>query len=214
MKKTLIFSAALVLSLGLAGCGADSSKEEKPKEETQTTASTGEKGTAKEEKKEDDKALKSGTYKVGTDLKAGEYLVKTDSPIGYIEVAKDSTGALGSIIFNATPTQGSHIYVTVQDGQYFKVDGSKFYSVADAPSVIPQDGIYKDGQFKVGTDIPAGEYKYVLDSESGIGYIEVSKNSSHDIGTIVTNETPQADGYITVTDGQYLTLQDVYIKTK
>ncbi|EON70672.1 hypothetical protein [Lysinibacillus sphaericus] len=31
MKK-LIFSAALVLSLGLAGCGADSSKEDKPKE--------------------------------------------------------------------------------------------------------------------------------------------------------------------------------------
>jgi ABC-type glycerol-3-phosphate transport system substrate-binding protein len=52
MKKKLIFSAALVLSLGLAGCGADTAKEEKPKEET-TTASTGEKDTAKEEKKDD-----------------------------------------------------------------------------------------------------------------------------------------------------------------
>ncbi|WP_374964642.1 DUF5067 domain-containing protein [Lysinibacillus sp. RS5] len=52
MKKTLIFSTALVLSLGLAGCGADESKDEKPKEET-TTASTGEKDTAKEEKSED-----------------------------------------------------------------------------------------------------------------------------------------------------------------
>ncbi|MGE7953436.1 DUF5067 domain-containing protein [Lysinibacillus xylanilyticus] len=51
MKKKLIFSAALVLSLGLAGCGADTAKEEKPKEET--TASTGEKDTAKETKSED-----------------------------------------------------------------------------------------------------------------------------------------------------------------
>ncbi|MFJ8102777.1 DUF5067 domain-containing protein [Lysinibacillus sp. NPDC096212] len=40
MNKKLIFSAALVLSLGLAGCGADSSNEDKPKEETKTTAST------------------------------------------------------------------------------------------------------------------------------------------------------------------------------
>lgn len=40
MKKRLIFSAALVLSLVLAGCGSDSTKDEKPKEETTTTAST------------------------------------------------------------------------------------------------------------------------------------------------------------------------------
>ncbi|WP_223555476.1 DUF5067 domain-containing protein [Lysinibacillus sphaericus] len=51
MKKKLIFSTALVLLFGLAGCGADTAKEEKPKEET--TASTGEKDTAKETKSED-----------------------------------------------------------------------------------------------------------------------------------------------------------------
>ncbi|MGE7676282.1 hypothetical protein ACQKMV_22425 [Lysinibacillus sp. NPDC094403] len=50
MKKKLIFSAALVLSLGLAGCGADSSKEDKPKEETKTAAS------AESSKKSDSKA--------------------------------------------------------------------------------------------------------------------------------------------------------------
>ncbi|MGE7945111.1 hypothetical protein ACQKNB_23980 [Lysinibacillus xylanilyticus] len=39
MKK-LIFSAAFVLSLGLAGCGDDAAKEEKSKEETQKSVST------------------------------------------------------------------------------------------------------------------------------------------------------------------------------
>ncbi|MGE7914637.1 hypothetical protein [Lysinibacillus xylanilyticus] len=39
MKK-LFFSVAFVLSLGLAGCGDDAVKEEKPKEETQKSVST------------------------------------------------------------------------------------------------------------------------------------------------------------------------------
>lgn len=51
MKKTLIFSAALVLSLGLAGCSSDSSKDDQPKEETKTTASTDK--TADKETKSD-----------------------------------------------------------------------------------------------------------------------------------------------------------------
>ncbi|MGE8004064.1 DUF5067 domain-containing protein [Lysinibacillus sp. NPDC093216] len=65
MKKKLIFSAALVLSLGLAGCGADSSKDEKPKEETKT-ASTDK--TADKETKSGDVYFKDNEVKRG-DLK-------------------------------------------------------------------------------------------------------------------------------------------------
>ncbi|MED3804766.1 DUF5067 domain-containing protein [Lysinibacillus xylanilyticus] len=61
MKKKLIFSAALVLSLGLAGCGADSSKDEKPKEETKTTAST--------DKTTDKEAKSDGVYFKDNELK-------------------------------------------------------------------------------------------------------------------------------------------------
>ncbi|MGE8037812.1 DUF5067 domain-containing protein [Lysinibacillus sp. NPDC093692] len=62
MKKKLIFSAALVLSIGLAGCGADSSKDEKPKEETKTTASTDK--TADKETKSDGVYFKDGEVKI------------------------------------------------------------------------------------------------------------------------------------------------------
>ncbi|HGQ2848685.1 TPA: DUF5067 domain-containing protein [Streptococcus pneumoniae] len=51
MKKKLIFSAALVLSLGLAACGEEKAKEEPQKEETQTPVSTDK--THKEEQSED-----------------------------------------------------------------------------------------------------------------------------------------------------------------
>jgi len=66
MQKKLIFSAALVLSLGLAGCGTDSSKEDKPKEEAQTTASTGK--TADKETKSNDVYFKDNEVKID-DLK-------------------------------------------------------------------------------------------------------------------------------------------------
>ncbi|MGG2081636.1 hypothetical protein [Lysinibacillus pakistanensis] len=45
MKKKLIFSAVLVLSLGLAACGEEKATEEPQKEETQTPASTDESET-------------------------------------------------------------------------------------------------------------------------------------------------------------------------
>lgn len=54
MKKRLIFSAALVLSLGLAACGEEKAKEEPQKEETQTPVSTDKKeDTEKVDKKEE-----------------------------------------------------------------------------------------------------------------------------------------------------------------
>ena len=90
--------------------------------------------------------------------------------------------------------------------------GGEIHPVASAPSVIPKDGLYKDGMYKVGKDILSGEYKVILDSSIGMGYLEVSSNSSHQLGSIVTNENIQADTYITVKDGQYLKLQGATIQ--
>lgn len=54
MKKKLIFSAALVLSLGLSACGEEKAKEEPQKEETQTPVSTDKKeDTEKADEKEE-----------------------------------------------------------------------------------------------------------------------------------------------------------------
>lgn len=157
--------------------------------------------------------IEAGTYKVGTDLPAGEYLVFSEG-MAYVESSSDSTGNLESIIFNLNLMNESHAYVTVNDGQYFKLQGGNMYPVASAPSVVPENGVYEDGMYKVGKDIPAGEYKVFLDENApaGMGYLEVSSDSSHQLGSIVTNENVQADTYITVSDGQYLTLQGLSIE--
>ena len=161
----------------------------------------------------DDKGIKAGTYKVGTDILAGEYLIISED-YAYIEVSKDSTGDLESIIFNENLMSASHMYATIREGEYLKVTGATIYPVDSAPSIVPKDGVYRNGQYKVGSDIPAGEYKYTLDSSDGFGYIEVNKSSDHDLMQIVSNDNPEADGYITVSDGQYLSITNMYIETK
>lgn len=74
-----------------------------------------------------DKVYKDGTYKVGSDISAGEYkFTQTSSIGGYIERASDSSMELDSIISNeVTSEKGETIYVTINDGEYLKVQGGE-----------------------------------------------------------------------------------------
>lgn len=144
----------------------------------------------------------SGTYKVGDDIEAGEYFVKCTSYNCYIETSSDSRGTLDSIIAN--DNFSTHTYITVRDGEYLTVNGGKF---ALAEKIEPQkansDGSYGEGMYKVGKDIPAGEYKIVATNSC---YIEVSSNSNHTFNSIISNDNIEVgtSTYITVSDGQYL----------
>ncbi len=144
----------------------------------------------------------SGTYKVGDDIEAGEYFVKCTSHNCYIETSSDSRGTLDSIIAN--DNFSTHTYITVRDGEYLTVNGGKF---ALAKKIEPQkansDGSYGEGMYKVGKDIPAGEYKIVATNSC---YIEVSSNSNHTFNSIISNDNIEVgtSTYITVSDGQYL----------
>lgn len=65
-----------------------------------------------------------------------------------------------------------------------------------------------EGMYKVGVDIPAGEYN-VMAEEGESAYLEVSADSTGD--SLITNDVFENNLYITVTDGQYLTLKRCYI---
>lgn len=185
---------------------------EEDKEEAEVSAEAEEEGAEDStEEASDDTVITAGTYKIGEDIPSGEYLIFANG-MGYIESASDSTGELDSIIFNDNLANDAHAYVTLQDGEYFKLQSAEMYPVEDAPSVKPDDGVYADGMYRVGDDIPAGEYQIILDSSIGMGYYEVASDSTHQLGSIVTNENVEADTYLTVSEGQYLKLQDVKIQ--
>ncbi|NCB53137.1 MAG: zinc ribbon domain-containing protein [Clostridia bacterium] len=82
-------------------------------------------------------------------------------------------------------------------GDQISTDQSSAASDTSEPDIWSEGGTYK-----VGTDIPAGEYLVV---NTGYGcYIEVSKDSSGTFDSIISNENITKRGYINVLDGQYL----------
>ena len=181
-KVTAIILSALIL-LSFAGCDIDT---EGPAGGPQTNG-----------------AYKSGTYKVGTDIDAGEYFVTCTNSIScYVEVSSDSSGSFESIVTNDNVATFS--FITVADGQYLKINGGEFVKAVDAK--VPgadSNGVYGAGTYRVGTDIPAGEYKVTCTNEINC-YVEVASDSTGTFESIVTNANTTSTHYITVTVGQYL----------
>ncbi|KZL94384.1 hypothetical protein [Clostridium magnum] len=69
----------------------------------------------------------------------------------------------------------------------------------------PKDDSIKEGMYKVGTDIQPGEYVVTSDTS---GYVEVTKDSTGSLDSIVMNENIQGRVYVTIASGQYFTTKN------
>lgn len=142
-----------------------------------------------------------GMYKIGQDVPAGIYCIAANSSC-YYEVSKDSSGELDSIIQNGNTD--TFAFVEVKDGQYLTVERGTFAPADEIEPIQPQGGKWGEGMYRIGVDIPAGEYKVVCNDERYSAYIAVLSNVSGGIRAIVTNDNFDGEKYITVKDGQYL----------
>lgn len=200
LKKILKWGASLIVLLVLIGsCAGDNS--------TKSTSSSATTKATQDAPKV--KTYSAGQYKIGKDLPAGEYVVISNGD-SYIELASDSTGNFSSIIANDVFKNRS--VITVQDGQYLKVQRGTIYAAKDAPKVELKNGMLPSCMYKVGIDFPAGEYK--VTSNGGDSYIEVSRDSSHNMSSIISNDLFTGDRYIQVSDGQCLKFFNCEVKIK
>lgn len=149
----------------------------------------------------------SGMYLVGKDIPAGEYAVFAERGLGYMEVDADSSGNFDSILCNQNFSYNT--IVTLEEGRYFSMTGA--YAVPFEQADIDTSG---SGMFKIGVNLPAGEYKVVVDEDSGagMGYLEVATDSSHDFTSIRTNDNIESSVYISAYEGEYLTLERCHIE--
>lgn len=70
--------------------------------------------------------------------------------------------------------------------------------------------VFTDGNYKVGSDLPAGEYKFTQTDSLGVGYVERARDSSMELDSIISNDLTNNEGesrYINVNEGEYLKIQ-------
>lgn len=151
------------------------------------------------------KGIAGGMYKVGTDMQAGEYIIVGS---GYLQISSDSSGSFESIVENDNYT--NRTIILINNGQYVKFSG-RAYTPAEAPKVDASSGMLPAGKYKVGVDLPAGEYKL---TPSGSGYYGLSTSASESMDVLVSNDNFDTDIYLTVQDGQYLKLSRASIKLR
>lgn len=146
----------------------------------------------------------SGHYKVGSDIPAGDYVLYcTDDIFAYMAISSSSNSDdLDSIIEN--DIFKGQLYITVSNGQYLEIDGAYALSAQRAPAAKPIGGKLSDGMYKVGHDIPSGEYKLICTDEY-YGYCAIY---DHPIGggEILTNDIFTDTLYVSVSSSQYLYL--------
>lgn len=210
MKKLLkILGIIVVVIIAIGVIGAFMSGDSDKTTLNDDNANVEQQNESEEEVAEVTK-YEAGDYKVGSDIEPGEYKVFGEGFISYYAVSKDSTGAITSILTNENFSTFS--YITVKKGQYLKLQSCYAIPVAEAPVYQVKDNKYIQGQYKVGVDIPAGEYKVIADAD--LSYVEVAKDSLGSMHSIVTNDIVSKNKYITVKDGQYLKMTQSHIDAK
>jgi len=146
-------------------------------------------------------------YKIGTDLPAGEYVISGGMDVDYC-VTSDLAGK--NIIVNIYGDE--YTYQTLDAGTYLRLKKGlgTVTPIADAPIYGPIDGKYADGMYKVGRDIPAGNYDLNV-GEGGMGVYMIEKDSYNIESSMVDFNFISENEQITLTDGQYILLSNTYI---
>lgn len=105
----------------------------------------------------------------------------------------------------------NQLYITIKDGQYLELSRCVGVLAEGAPAAEPDsDGYLEDGMYKVGYDLPAGEYKLEATSDYGGYYAIYDKPLGK--GKIKSNDNFDNKKYVKVKDGQYLYLSRCRLK--
>lgn len=155
----------------------------------------------------DKDTIKAGHYKVGDNMPAGEYKIFPENDYAYFEITKDTTGKSTSIIYSDIPKD--FFYLSANKGQYVKLQDC--YAIPIKKAKKFNGNVIKNGQYKVGFDIPAGEYNLIPDGQNP--YFEVN-STPNDYTQIIVSDIVDKNRLVTVKNGQYLKIIDATASIK
>lgn len=145
----------------------------------------------------------SGMYSVGEDISPGEYFIETTRSAASVKIICGNTEGPNNIILQDDIS--THRFVALAYGQYFRVRNGRFMPAEDAPDLV-FGNVVSEGMYRVGIDFPAGEYRVRATHSTVKAYIKVAtcKNGSPD--NIIEQDAFEGERWITLEDGQYITI--------
>lgn len=154
--------------------------------------------------------LSDGKYLVGVDLPAGDYIIYGNNFLfdgilaGSYKIYSSSAADAKKI---CSKTVGNWSFISLEDGQYIDLNRCYLYDISKTDLVNTKT----DGEFRVGIDIPAGEYR--LRETSSLNCYSVDSGYTAYDKTVGFHMVDGQD-YVTVEDGQLLDLAGCVIDEK
>lgn len=97
-------------------------------------------------------------------------------------------------------------YSDYDDDEYYEDDEEEYITTLEDV----YGTIYEEDMYKVGEDIPAGEYILFSTDDDGDGYFKISSDSSDDLDSIILNDLFHTNSVIEIKKGEYLELKKCY----
>lgn len=151
-----------------------------------------------------------GIYTVGIDIPEGEYKLFSDDSMERAEywfvnhnTAEEPNAARCSTI-------DPFCYLTMTGGQYVELTNAYAIPVEE---VKAHNGKYKSGQYKVGYDIPPGDYNIIRDENNpAVHYMDIRSNSSGLTKFIIQEQIIENNIHVHLEKGQYLDMRGCHIE--
>ena len=198
MKKVLGVLISGIMIVGMTGCSSsDDTSQDLTTQQSDTTSIT---EPVEEVSTKPDNAIEEGIYKVGSDIEAGTYALTTESGRGYYCISTDNLG--DDILANDNFVENA--FITIQDGQFLKLSNCFMIPEVEKEAIEIDGNEIGEGIYRVGKDIPAGDYALTTQTSNGY-YCISSDNLGNDI---LANDNFKDNAYITIQDGQFLKLSN------
>ncbi|MDR1183441.1 MAG: hypothetical protein LBK67_01435 [Coriobacteriales bacterium] len=200
----------ILIGSGLAGCSSKSEPSNQV-DETVPVASAPEK-TAEDKLAQErveertNLTFSVGTYQVGVDFPAGQYYVNGLDPfegLSTLEITTDSSGLDTSKV--ASDSFKGNSIVDLAGGQFITISNAEMYPIGLHDIELRKS--VSDGFYRVGIDIPAGDYA-IAPGIVGKGSFEVCVDARHAAESIVVSGSFQNSFTQTVVEGQYLKISE------
>ena len=137
-------------------------------------------------------------FKVGRDISKGEYYVKALNYF-YLSVLDEPDGRY---LFNSSEST----YIKVENGEYLKIFNGILTKVEDLPQRDFLGYVMRDGMYKVGVDLPEGEYHIKSYKKGNTTYIYKDTRGSGEEVEILENGV-----YVNLKKGEYIQIKNAIL---